>query len=68
MMNRMTRGERLMKREDYKAIKHMNKHELEEYLLDVYFKGYEKAVEVMQGEMSKQNKEGSVPESGVSSA
>lgn len=57
-----------MKREDYKAIKHMSKRELEEYLLDVYFKGYKKAVEVMQGEMSRQNKEGSVPKTGVNPA
>lgn len=36
-----------MKREDYKAIKHMDKAQMSAYLVRVYQKGYEAGVKAM---------------------
>lgn len=54
-MSRTTRKVRSMiTREDYKAIKHMDKRTLDEYLLDIYLKGYRAGVKVMADEMKGQ--------------
>lgn len=52
MMSRMIRpAERgtptMLKREDYKAIKHMNKDQMEYYLERIYQRGYEDGVKAM---------------------
>lgn len=36
-----------MRREDYKAIKHMDKAQMERYLNSVYWRGYEAGVKAM---------------------
>jgi len=40
-----------MKREDYKAIKHMGKEQLTAYLARVYRRGYEAGVKALASEM-----------------
>lgn len=37
----------LMKREDYKAIKHMNRASLSDYLSRVYMRGYKAGIEAI---------------------
>lgn len=44
----------MLKREDYKAIKHMDKRMLEQYLLDLYRKGYSDGVQAAAREWEKQ--------------
>jgi len=43
-----------MKREDYKAIKHMNKEELEAYLKRVYECGYREGVNAVAREYERE--------------
>lgn len=40
-----------MKREDYKAVKHMDKAQLTAYLARVYRRGYEAGVKALASEM-----------------
>lgn len=59
MTNRTTRpAERgtlaMLKREDYKAIKHMNKDQMEYYLHYIYQRGYEDGVNAMAKQMKAQ--------------
>lgn len=42
-----------MKREDYKAVKHMDKQALTAYLQRLYRRGYEAGVRAMAAEMKK---------------
>jgi hypothetical protein len=42
-----------MKREDYKAVKHMNKDQLTNYLQRVYTRGYEAGLKAMTGPGTK---------------
>ena len=56
MTNRTTRpAERgtlaMLKREDYKAIKHMNKDQMEYYLERIYQRGYEDGIKAMVRQM-----------------
>ncbi len=44
----------MLKREDYKAIQHMGRRELEKYMMDIYFEGYRAGVKVMADELQKQ--------------
>lgn len=44
-------------RKDYKAIKHMDKRTLDNYLLDVYIDGYRAGVQAMADGMKKQASE-----------
>lgn len=41
----------MMKREDYKAVKHMNKDQMEYYLANIYKRGYEDGVKAMAKQM-----------------
>ena len=41
----------MLKREDYKAIKHMNKGQMEFYLEHIYKRGYEDGVKAMAKQM-----------------
>lgn len=41
----------MMKREDYKAVKHMNKDQMEYYLQRIYQRGYEDGAEAMAKRM-----------------
>ena len=41
----------MLKREDYKAIKHMNKDQMEYYLERIYKRGYEDGVKAMAKQM-----------------
>ena len=41
----------MMKREDYKAVKHMNKDQMEYYLERIYQRGYEDGVKAMAKQM-----------------
>ena len=41
----------MLKREDYKAIKHMNKDQMEYYLEHIYQRGYEDGVKAMAKQM-----------------
>lgn len=41
----------MLKREDYKAIKHMNKDQMEYYLERIYQRGYEDGVKAMARQM-----------------
>lgn len=41
----------MLKREDYKAVKHMNKGQLEYYLEHIYQRGYEDGVKAMAKQM-----------------
>jgi len=41
-----------MKRDDYKAVKHMNKAQLEAYLGRIYMRGFEAGVKFAQESMS----------------
>ena len=43
-----------MKREDYKAIKHMNKEELEAYLKRIYERGYREGVSAVAREFERE--------------
>lgn len=42
-----------IRREDYKKIKHMNKHELTEYLHRIYSRGYEAGMKAAKEEQAK---------------
>lgn len=44
----------MMKREDYKAVKHMNKDQMEYYLQHIYQRGYEDGVNAMAKQMKAQ--------------
>lgn len=44
----------MMKREDYKAVKHMNKDQMEYYLHYIYQRGYEDGVNAMAKQMKAQ--------------
>lgn len=45
-----------MKREDYKAVKHMDKAQLTAYLARVYRRGYEAGVKTLASEMKNASK------------
>lgn len=44
----------MMKREDYKAVKHMDKDQMEYYLQRIYQRGYEDGVNAMAKQMKVQ--------------
>lgn len=44
----------MMKREDYKAIKHMDKRALEQYLLNLYAEGFRSGVASMCDRLARQ--------------
>lgn len=43
----------MMKREDYKAVKHMDKAKMESYLQRIYQRGYQAGVKAMAEEAKK---------------
>jgi len=43
----------MMKREDYKAVKHMDKAQMEAYLQRIYQRGYQAGVKAMAEEAKK---------------
>ena len=48
----------LMKREDYKAIKHMNKQQLTAYLQRVFMRGYEAGQKAIAPVAAVENEQG----------
>lgn len=42
----------MMRREDYKAVKHMDKVQLEKYLERIYQRGFDAAVKAMAAQMA----------------
>lgn len=53
----------MMKREDYKAVKHMNKDQMEYYLANIYKRGYEDGVKSMAKQVEAM--EGTAPSEGM---
>ena len=51
-----------MRREDYKAIKHMDKSQMERYLNSVYRRGYEAGVKAMAEQLQAKTKNAQVTE------
>lgn len=43
----------MLKREDYKAIKHMNREDLTKYLYRIYRRGFDAGVESTKGKVTK---------------
>lgn len=41
----------MMKREDYKAVKHMDKKQLNDYLQNIFRRGYQAGVKAMSEQM-----------------
>lgn len=50
----------MMRREDYKAVKHMDKTKMEAYLQRIYQRGYEAGVKAMADQMKKNAVSGGV--------
>ena len=45
----------MLKREDYKAIKHMNREDMTKYLYRVYRRGFDAGVESTKGKVTKRS-------------
>lgn len=45
----------MLKREDYKAIKHMNREDLTKYLYRIYRRGFDAGVESTKGKVTKRS-------------
>lgn len=51
----------MMKREDYKAVKHMDKAQMEAYLQRIYQRGYQAGIKAMELSLSEEAKKPQSP-------
>lgn len=52
----------MMRREDYKAVKHMDKAKLEKYLETIYQRGYQAGVKALAEQMKSKAQAAATPE------